>query len=199
MKRGAATRAIVSARLRRESAFLILALVFALLLVWMQPRRDFRAAFEGSLLLGMLIAVTAALRQLGRRLREIEVCERSAPLYGRELARAVALVPCAIVTAVAAVYWIASGIDSPVQAALAVLTIAAANAVAVVALSATLRTGTLKALYIAFSIAIGLPALLARDAENAGIVAGVAAVYIVAALVALRQFGEALARYDPVE
>jgi hypothetical protein len=173
-----------------------------------------RAAWvAGPMLFGTILAVIVAVVQRNAgRFRDLEFCEQSAPIYGRDLARATALVPCVVVTLAALVYWAAqfvTGLAAP--PAFFVLVIAAVNATTLVTLSATLRRGFARYLYIVLGASVGLisfflatyaDALRFQPVENhypdvLGI-AGALTFCIFIGFVALRQYGETLARYDPV-
>ena len=199
MIRGTATLAILGTRLRRELGFTLFAIAAAILLAALQRRDSFATEFAGCVLYGTLAAIAGALRQRSGRLREIELCEQSAPLFGRELARARALVPCAIVTLIVTAYWATIAVRSQVEVLPALLALGAANAAAVLALSATLREGKLRGAYVALAAATGTCALLAGGFHDSPLLLAIVAIYVLAGVVALRQYGEALARYDPVE
>lgn len=194
MMHGAATFAIVGTRLRKELRILAFTTSACALFAALQPR-DAAAQFAGALFFGTLIGIAVALLQRGDgRFRELELCEQSAPLYGRELARATAFVPCTIVTAALAAYWIAGALLSPPAVAPVLITIAAANAATLIALSTTLRRGAARFLYIGFACAASALVFAARD--TSAILS--LAICLVAGFLALRQYGEALARYDPI-
>ena len=194
MTHGAATIAIVGTRLRRELRILLLSTAACGLLAYLQRYDDGLAQFAGCLVFGTLAGIAAALLQRGSgRLRELELCEQSAPLYGRELARATALVPCIIVLCACALYWSVSAWFAPPPAPLVLLSASAICAAALTALCGTLRKGAARLLYIGIACA---PAVLAF-ALSQWALAGIGACAIVG-FVALRQYGEALARYDPV-
>jgi hypothetical protein len=118
-------------------------------------------------------------------------------LYGRELARAKAVAPCAVAVLASLAYWgsqsLAGFPASPLSFALA---LAAVIATTLVALSATLRGGSARLLYLAFACATSSVAFVLAFYAHAAI-AEVAFCVLVSAI-ALRQYGEALARYDPV-
>jgi hypothetical protein len=195
MKRGAATIAIVSTRLLKERRVLLLAASACALLAYLQRFDDAPARLAGCLAFGTLAGVTVALLQRGSgHFRELELCEQSAPLYGRELARATALVPCIIVTVSVAAYWIVSSLYAAPAPQPIALTLLAVYAATLIALSAGVRTGGMRWLYVfiacatpAIAFALGFWQMLA-SAVLCGLVA----------FIALRQYGEALARYDPV-
>jgi hypothetical protein len=193
--RSAATIAIVRTRLRMESRTLALAICACGLLAYLQRFDDAAAQLAGSLLFGTLTGIAVALLQRGAgRARELELCEQAAPLYGRELARATALVPCVVVAAALAAYWLITSAYTELSPGPVSLTVLASCAAAVTAMSATVRAGLPRLLYIA--IAGGISAIaFALTRLPIAIPLGFC---IVCAFVALRQYGEALARYDPV-
>ena len=193
--RSGATIAIVGVRLRKEARILAVAAAACALLAFLQRFDDAPARIAGSLVFGTLFGVASALLQRGAgRYRELELCEQSAPLYGRELARATALVPCAIVTAALAGYWIVASIYQAPAATAIALTLCASYAATLTAMSATVRAGSARVLYVA--IACGISAIafeLLRWPPAVALTFCVAAGFI-----ALRQYGEALARYNPI-
>jgi hypothetical protein len=145
---------------------------------------------------GTLNGVAIALLQRGAgRFRELELCEQSAPLYGRELARATALVPCIIVLLALAAYWLVSALYAPAPDAGIVLSVFAVCAATLVALCAGVRSGAARALYVIMACSVpALAFVLAVFSSSAVALLPCA----VAGFIALRQYGEALARYNPV-
>ncbi|HKU69112.1 MAG TPA: hypothetical protein VJP85_15175 [Candidatus Baltobacteraceae bacterium] len=196
MKRGAATIAIVTTRLAKERRVLALSAAACALLAYLQRYDDAPARLAGCLVFGALIGIAAALLQRGAgRFRELELCEQSAPLYGRELARATAIVPCIIVSAALAAYWIVSTLYARPDAAAIALSIFAVYAGTLVALCAGVRSGAARLLYVAMACAV--PALaFALEFTSSALLA--LAACALAGFIALRQYGEALARYDPL-
>jgi hypothetical protein len=112
----------------------------------------------------------------------------------RRFTDASALVPCIIVSAALAAYWIAQRAFSDPPLFCAALSLAGAYAATLVALSATLRTGAARVLYVVIAC---LPAAatfaLARQPLEIALL-----LCALTGFLALRQYGEALARYDPV-
>jgi hypothetical protein len=196
MKRGAATIAIVTTRLRKEQRVLLLAAAACALLAYLQRYDDAAARLAGCLVFGTLNGVAIALLQRGAgRFRELELCEQSAPLYGRELARATALVPCIIVLLALAAYWLVSALYAPAPDAGIVLSVFAVCAATLVALCAGVRSGAARALYVIMACSVpALAFVLAVFSSSAVALLPCA----VAGFIALRQYGEALARYNPV-
>ena len=126
----------------------------------------------------------------------LDRCEQSAPLFGRELARAKALVPCVAALLAALVYAGAQLLrGAPDTAPTLLIALAAVLSTTLISLSATIRRGTARALYVVFRAASGTAYLLALEARS--VLVEVAFCAIVA-FFALRQYGEALARYDPI-
>ncbi len=194
MLRGAATIAIVTTRMRKEIRSAVLAAAACALLAYLQRYDDAAARLAGALVFGTLTAVVISLLQRGcGRYRELELCEQSAPLYGRELARATALVPCIVVNTALAAYWSVTAFYARPQATAVALSVCACNAAALVAMSATVRSGSARVLYAA--LACSLPAAAFALAAWPA-----AALFFcsLSGFIALRQYGEALARYDPV-
>ena len=196
MSRGAATVAIVKTRLAKERNVMLLAASAFTLLAYLQRYDDAPARLAGCLVFGTLIGIALSLLQRGAgRFPELELCEQSAPLYGRELARATAIVPCIIVTVALGAYWCVSSAYAPPSAGSLLLSAAAVYAGTLVALGGGVREGAARLLYVAMACAVPAAAFVLS-------MMAVAAVPIAAcgliAFVALRQYGEALARYNPI-
>jgi len=196
MKRGAATLAIVRTRLYKERRVLLLAASACALLAYLQRYDDAAGRLAGCLVFGTLVGVAVALLQRGAgRFRELELCEQSAPLYGRELARATALVPSIIVTIAVAAYWLVSSVYVLPQMTTVAVTAFSVYAATLVALCAGVRTGAPRLVYVAMACAV--PALaFALTFASAALLPLVVCALI--GFIALRQYGEALARYDPL-
>lgn len=143
------------------------------------------------------LGIVAALLQTPGRYPDLDICEQSAPLFGRQLARAKGVAP-AIVAVLVTLAYFAPQLAEATGATAAAFSIATAATVAstMVALCATLREGTPRALYVALACATSAGAYLiaALGASLAGELVYCALV----TLLALRQYGEALARFDPV-
>ena len=153
------------------------------------------------------IGIALALAQGPGRHAYLDIAERSAPLFGRELARAKALAPAIAATLAALVYWSAqflSGFAAPPT--FFILALASVFASTLVALNATLRSGAQRLLYVGLAFATSAIAyILAVYADSVasrtGDALGVATELIFCAIVgfiSLRQYGEALARSDAV-
>lgn len=130
----------------------------------------------------------------------------AAPLYGRELARAHAILPCAY--ALAFPLGMACGLgfsalvtrlSGPPSAVALLASLALGQPVAaLVALSACLRGGRDRVLYVGLAIAAGAAIELVGTFGGPIAFAGDALAASVIGFVALRAFGETLARYDPI-
>jgi hypothetical protein len=196
MRRGAATIAIVTTRLAKERRVLLLSVAACALLAYLQRYDDAPARLAGCLVFGALAGIAVALLQRGAgRFRELELCEQSAPLYGRELARATALVPSIIVTMSLAAYWGVSAVYARPDATSVAVTAFAVYAGTLVALCAGVRTGAARLLYLAMACAVPALAFALTLVSPATLPLAVCALI---GFIALRQYGEALARYDPV-
>lgn len=192
---GAATIAIVTSRLRKDLRILAFSVAACALLAYLQRNDDAAAQLAGCLVFTTLIGVTISLLQRGiGRLRELELCEQAAPLYGRELARATALVPCVIVSAGVSTYWIVAAVYTHPIAGSAALTLCASNAATLTAMSATVRTGIARIVYVTLACSVSA---IAFAIASRPIVLSLA-FCIAVGFIALRQYGESLARYDPI-
>lgn len=188
-----ATRAILEMRLRSERRTLAYASVAAAVVGFLAPH-----GYAGPASFCTLLGIVVALAQTPGRFPHLDLCERSAPLYGRQLARAKALVPCTIAAVASCAYAMAAAIaglrDVPVTL---LVTLAAVVPSTLTALSATIRTGPARALYVV--IAAGAGAIALTLATVAHSIPGELAFSALASFLALRQYGEALARHDPFE
>ena len=184
--------AVLRARLyaQRQVVFYSCAAAFVAGLV--QP-----AGFAAPLFLCSLIGIGLALAQSPGLHPHLDRCEQSAPLFGRELARAKAFVPCVAAVLATLVYAGAQLLRGAPDVALTLLiALAAVVSATLIALSATIRRGTARALYVVLAAAAsGTAYVLALEARS--VLVEVAFCAIVA-FFALRQYGEALARYDPI-
>jgi H+/Cl- antiporter ClcA len=140
------------------------------------------------------IGIALAMLQEPRRHPYLDTNERSAPLFGRELARAKALAPLIAATAASLVYWAAHALSgralSPVSFA---LVLACVFSSVLVALNATVLRGSARAVALALAAATVVIAYLLAAF-------GVALELVfcaVAGFFALREYGESLARYEP--
>jgi predicted membrane protein len=193
----AVTSEIAFARLQRLSAQVLYVTAAAALFAALQMHSDLGAHALGAALFGSLAGIYLAVAQRGGRMRELELCERSAPLYAREVARAVALVPSIGVVIALSGYWIVTAISSgsrDLAAAPIFLSMTCACAVAVVALGATVRDGIWQAAYILLA---GITATIIVVLEYPQLPAAFLFCGI-AGFIGLRQSGEALARWNPI-
>lgn len=184
--------AIAATRLHAERRTIAYAVVAAIVVAFVQP-----SGLAAPLFFCGLLGVAVAMTQGPGRHRHLDLCEESAPLFGRELARAKALAPCAVAALVCLAYWGAQSLAgfpaSPLAFALA---LAAVVACTLVALSATIRSGPARLLYLALACATSAIAFALAFYLHSPIAEVLFC--CVVSLVALRQYGEALARYDPV-
>ena len=189
--------AIAFTRLQRIGGQVLYAAAAAALFAALQMHSDLGAHALGAALFGSLAGIYLALAQRGRRMRDLELCEQSAPLYAREVARVTALVPCIGVIIALTVYWMVTGISSgsgDLAAAPVFLSMACACAVSVVALGATVRTGVWQAVYILLAVVTAtiIVVLEYPQLPAAFLFCGIAG------FIGLRQYGEALARWNPI-
>lgn len=197
MKRWSAAQAIVATRLHRQTGQTLFVTCASALFAALQMHSDLAAHAAGAAFFGSLAGVYLAIVQRGGRMRELDLCEQSAPLYARELARAGALVPCIGVTVATAAYWIVTTISSGphlLAPAPVILSIVCANAAAVITLSATVRTGFTQAfsLLLAAALALAVVAIEFPQPPAAFLLCAIAG------FIGLRQYGEALAEWNPI-
>lgn len=189
---GRAFLAIAGARLRCEHRTVVYACAAAAVVGFVQPH-----GLAGPMFFGSLLGIVIALIQSPGRFAQLDLCEQSAPVFGRELARAKAFVPCAIATLAIAAYCaaaVAAGLRDPLPAFVAALGSAVPSALT--AMSATIRRGPARLLYVAMACAVTAVAFLI--ATVAGSILGELGFAAVVSFLALRQYGETLARHDPV-
>jgi hypothetical protein len=155
------------------------------------------AGVTAPLFLCSLVGIVVALDQTPGRHRHLDRCEQSAPLFGRELARAKALVPC-IAALLAAVLFACTQFarGSPDGRATLLVVSPAVVASALTALSATTRRGATRALYVLLACVVMSGAYVLAVIANK--VLAEIAFCIIVAFFALRQYGETLARFDPI-
>jgi hypothetical protein len=154
------------------------------------------AGSAAPLFLFSLLGVAMALAQSPGLNPHLDRCEQSAPLFGRELARAKALVPCVAASLGVAVFacaQIVRGASAPLDLFIA---LAAVIATTLTALSATMRRRAARLLYVGLAAATSVVAYALVAAAHS--VASELAFCSVVAFFALRQYGETLARYDPI-
>jgi hypothetical protein len=146
---------------------------------------------------GSLLALAfASSRRAVRSVRSLFLF--SAPLYGRQLARGLALVPCSLAALFPLAAWAGWAFTHEAHVATWLTPLLATTLAALVALSATLRDGWRAALYRTLAIlSAALVAILALALNESAVAAGAAALAAVSAgFLALRAFGETIARYD---
>ncbi|HMF28208.1 MAG TPA: hypothetical protein VKE42_05515 [Candidatus Cybelea sp.] len=184
--------AVLRARLYAQRRLVFYACVAAFLAGFVQP--DGLAA---PLFLCSLLGITTALAQSPGLHPHLDSCEQSAPLFGRHLARAKALVPCVAATFAVGLYAVAEAVrGAPDVPIMFVIALGAVVAATLTALSATIRRGAPRVFYIALA-AGAAGAVYALVAAAHSLLAALSICAIVAFL-ALRQYGEALGRYDPI-
>ena len=184
--------AIVAARLFAQRQAIVYLCAACELVGFLAP-----SGIEGPVFFGSLIGIAGALLQGPGRQPHLDLCEQSAPLFGRELARAKASVPCILAALGTAAYFagtLAHGLSPDIAYRFAV-TLAAVIPSTLVALSATIRTESARLLYVAMACTASLALYVA--AVTFGVYVELA-VALPIAFLALRQYGEALARYDPI-
>lgn len=187
-----ATFAIVDARLRAEHRTIGYACAAAVVVGIVAPH-----GLPGPVFFCSLLGIVIALVQSPGRFPHLDLCEQSAPLFGRQVARAKALVPCVIATLATLAYVAAASFaglrDVPL---VLVVTLAATIPSTLTALSATIRKGPSRLLYVVMAAANC--AIAFTLTATAGSIPGTLGFALLASFFALRQYGEALARYDPV-
>ncbi|HTU83441.1 MAG TPA: hypothetical protein VMF61_15015 [Candidatus Acidoferrales bacterium] len=183
--------AIVETRLFAGRRVTIAACAAAALVGVLQPR-----GIEAPLFFCSFAGIAMAMVQSPGRYAHLDLCEQSAPLFGRELARAKALVPCLVATLATLCYGVGAlaGGASWGAAPRLSMALAATLAATLTALSASVRRGSARSLYVLLSAAVACAAYALATIGAAAEAAFCAS----AAFVALRQYGETLARYDPV-
>jgi hypothetical protein len=207
--------AIVAERLRAEKRTIAFACATAAIVGFIQPHgiagiTDPQVAdtatrsvwLAGPMFFCSAIGIAIALAQGPGRHAYLDVSESSAPLFGRELARAKAAAPAVAALLAALVYWLAqylTGFAAPPT--FFILALACVFAATLVALGATARRGNPRALRIALAagttaIAYLLAVYADMFATRAGDAIGVGtelAFCILVGFLALRDYGEALA------
>jgi hypothetical protein len=216
----ATARAIVGSRLRAERRSIVFACAMAAVAAFIQPHgiaaiTDPLAAdvtirsvwLAGPMFVCATIGIALAVLQGPGRHIYLDVSERSAPLFGRELARAKAVAPLVASIVATFVYWCAqflTGFAAPPT--FFVLALASVIAGTLVALNATVRTGSARSAAIVLAAATVVSAYLLaiyidpRTPHRSDVI-GVTAELVfcaVVSFVALRQYGEGLARSDPL-
>lgn len=189
MKRSDATLAIAGTRLRLEASGAAAAAGLCALVAYLQRFDDRYEHLAGALLFIAACAGASALALHSRRHRELALCEAAAPLYGRELARARALVPCAIATLGAACYWSVSALYAPPAPGDVAITLVFGYAAAMFGLCA----GTARR-RARFAFLAGACSVCGAGFALSVYPLAAAAVAALAIFAALRQYGETLTR-----
>lgn len=215
--------AIVRARLRAERRTAFFACCTAIVVGFVQPHGISGVAdplsadlatrsvwLAGPMFFCSAIGIIVALIQGAGRHPQLDLCEQSAPLFGRELARAKAVTPAAVATLATLAYWFAqflSGFAMPPTFFL--LALASVLASSFVALNATARVGATRSLYVVLAVATTIASYVLAVYADAlhlhwrgsladyGDAIGVGTELLFCALtgfLALRQYGEGLAR-----
>lgn len=210
---------IIRFRLIAERRAIAIACVLGVIVGFVQPHSIWHVVREidadlatrsvwlaGPMFFCSALGVALALAQSSGRAPYLDFCERGAPLFGRELARAKA--SAAIIATMLAImcYWLAqylSGFAMP--PAFFAMAAACVIASSLVALNATLREGAARLLYlamsfscsaIAYALAVYADVLIGQRGDAIAVGSELAFCAIVG-FIALRQYGEALARYEP--
>ena len=184
---------IVRSRLRAERRTIVVACALGAIVGIVQPHYW----LAGPMFICSILGIALALTQGPGRAPFLDACERDAPLFGRELARAKAAATLLAATLAVACYWIAQNIAGhAIASSYFAMTGACVIATSLIALNATLREGWARMLYIGMSLGFtGAAYWLAAYNE-------IGAEYILCAVcgfIALRQYGETLARYEPID
>lgn len=187
-----AFRAIVFARVYAERRTLVYACVASIVAGFVQPH-----GIAGPIFFCSLLGIIAALAQGPGRHPHLDLCEASAPFFGRELARAKAVVPCLVAVLATTAYWGAQLLGGAAARPEAlVVALVAVTASTLVALGATIRAGWPQTLYLLLAAATSATAYAIGAYANSP--TGELAFCALTSFLALRQYGEALARFDPV-
>jgi hypothetical protein len=213
-----AIRAIVGARLRAERRSIVFGCAVAAVTGFIQPHgiaaiTDPLVAdvatrsvwLAGPMFLCSTIGIALALIQGPGRQTYLDTTERSAPLFGRELARAKAIAPVIAAALVALVYWGAqylTGFAAPPT--FFVLALASVIASVLVALNATVRSGAGRAnalvlaaltVAVAYVLAVYADPQTPHRSDTIGVATELTFCTVVG-FFALREYGESLARFD---
>ena len=211
---------IVRFRLSAERRAIAITFALGLIVGFIQPHSIWHVVSEvdadlatrsvwlaGPMFFCSALGIMLALAQSPGRAPYLDLCERGAPLFGRELARAKATATLAAALFAIMGYWLAqylTGFAMPP----AFFSMAAACVVAssLIALNATLREGAARLLYLsmsfscsalAYALAVYADYLLGKRTDAIA-VASELIFCAICAFIALRQYGEALARFEPI-
>ena len=190
-----ATIAIVRHHIDRRFAF-DFAMQFALLGVLGYVFAHSFGSLYPIVLCGGLAATNAAERAHAAALRRVSFF--AMPLFGRQLARAHAIVPVLGALAIPLGYAAGCALRAaplPTHAVLA--TILAACVAVLVSLSSVFRDGVRAALYVGIAVGAAVTIALCSLAPAHGLAIAIG-LALVEGFFALRAFGETLARYDPI-
>jgi hypothetical protein len=155
------------------------------------------ASIAAPLFLCSLLGIAMALAQSPGLHPHLDRCEQGAPLFGRELARAKALVPCVAAAFGLFAYTVAQALrGAPASPIDSLVTLAVVLTATLTALSATIRHGVSRLLYVALAAVTSCAAYALIATAHS--ISAAFAFCAIAAFLALRQYGEALARYDPI-
>ncbi|MBV8363938.1 MAG: hypothetical protein JO193_05180 [Candidatus Eremiobacteraeota bacterium] len=206
--RSAATFAIATSRVRMlwpiAAILLVTSGIAGAAIQVLQPLTTRIAA--NALLTSLMAIIVAYANGAATRNDPFAAVEEAAPLFGRQRARANAIVPAAIVLACAiaqyaGAMWRVNGGFTFVSLA---IDAAAALTALPIALSVPLRTPLNGLLYAIFAMAAALLCAAfgsavgnSTQSDLAAVTASIA-VAVMIGFLTLRQYGETLARYDPV-
>jgi hypothetical protein len=183
---------VLRARMHAQRRIILCACAAAFVVGFIQPR-----GAAGPVFFGSLLGIALALSQGPGRYPHLDRCEQSAPLFGRELARAKALIPCIAAGVAVLVYACAQLLRaSPDVSTTLPIALGAVVASTLTAMSATVREGVPRALYVLLAAATSFAAYALAVWGHS--VPGALAFCAIVSFLALRQYGEALARYDPI-
>lgn len=187
-----AIAAIVNARLRAERRTIALCCAAAALGGYAHA-----SGLADAIFICAAAGIIVALLQGAGRHVHLDLCEQSAPLFGRELARAKALTPCVAASAATLAYGAGvAAVHGTDAFGVIAVALPAAITSTLVALLATIRSGSSRVLYVGLACASAVVAYAV--ASVAASIAGELTFCAVVSFLALRQYGEGLARYDPV-
>ena len=183
--------AVLRARLHAQRRMLIAACAAAIAAGLLAPPGP-----AGIVLFCTLLGIGFALAQSPGLHPHLDRCEQSAPLFGRELARAKALVPCVAVTLATSIYAVAQLSRGAFDTYALLVALPAVVTATLVAISATMRGGASRALYVLLAVAASAGAYAIGVVGHS--LLGELAFCVIVAFFAVRQYGETLARYDPI-
>jgi hypothetical protein len=214
----AAFSAVVRERLRADRRAIAFACAAAAIVGFIQPHgiatvtdplgADFATRsvwLAGPIFFCSTIGIALAMLQGPGRHAYLDTTERSAPLFGRELARAKAVPPVAASVLTALTYWAAqylTGFAAPPT--FFGLALACVVACTLVALNATVREGAVRlvpfalaavTMAIAYVLAVYADGFSTRRGDAVGVATELGFCAIVGYF-ALKEYGESLARFD---